>query len=451
MQFEQNLENELVLLAEQLQSGKYKPQPSKVFIVDKPKCREVFAPDFRDRVVEHALITRLEKIWGNVFIYDSYACIKNKGTHAAAKRVRSFLRKASKNETKKCYYLQIDISNFFYSISQHILINLLFKKVKNKMTQQLIKTIIYSKPAETATLSNRLSFRLRALPPHKSLFSLPKGIGIPIGNLTSQFFANVYLNELDQFVKHTLKSKFYVRYCDDAVLISDSKEKLIEYLTRISDFLQKNLQLKLKTDYKLENINNGINFLGYIIRPSYMLVRRRVVNAARQALDSLTFQWENLILNNYVKTKTLEFKNANVFIWDDSFIKNVQAVLSSYLSHFSHANSYKLILSLKKQFPWITEYFSWRNCSIKRKYEPPKLVASLDDQIKFHRKHIKGHNIYLQCGNAWRLIEEQKEPHAPIALIAEICPKASSTFLIKRQLVARIVFNSNFSCSNLKT
>ncbi len=230
IKFEENFEEELVSLKNELETQTYKPKPLKRFIIRDPKTRAIHSSHFRDRVVHHALVNVLEPIFEKLFIYDSYASRKNKGTHRAVERFEKFQRKVSKNgrlvkgaynkNLVKGYALKADIKHYFEIIDHRILVRLIEKKIKDEKVIWLIRTIFEN-------------FNTHNI-----------GKGMPLGNLTSQFFANVYLNELDYFVKHSLKARYYIRYVDDFVILDNDKEKLGDYFREISRYL-KTLEIEL--------------------------------------------------------------------------------------------------------------------------------------------------------------------------------------------------------------
>ena len=317
--FEFSLEKEIINLEKLLKNHTYEPLPFSVFVVTEPKIREVFAAEFRDRVIHHLLYNYLSPIFERKFIFDSYACRKGKGTYRTVKRLSQFLRKITANNRKKAFYLQADIKNFFPSINHDILFKLIEKYTKNSNILWLTKSIIYYDCTQNPVKKGQLPLSL--VPPHKSLFNVPPGQGLPIGNLTSQFFANVYLNELDQFIKHHLKCKYYVRYVDDFVILDESKENLYKILQEIDKFLEQKLSLKLHPKKLIiEDINKGIDTLGYLIKPTHILVRKRVVKNFKKKL----FQFQKDLPLNKVK---LDF---------------ILSSLNSYYAHFRHADSYKL-------------------------------------------------------------------------------------------------------------
>ena len=223
LRFEYNLEENLVRLQEELESQTYAPSRSVCFVLKQPKLREIFAADFRDRVVHHVLVNYMEKVWEPIFIYDSYACRKGKGTHRAVKRLQSFMRKVSRNGSRRAYFIHLDIRGFFLHINKEVLYQIIAKWIRDEKVLWLARTVIFHDCTKSFVLKGERSL-LQKIPPHKTLFGTENKRGLPIGNLASQFFSNVYLNELDQFVKHHLKARYYVRYSDDFVLLHEEIE-----------------------------------------------------------------------------------------------------------------------------------------------------------------------------------------------------------------------------------
>lgn len=288
LEFSYNLEQNLLELEEELRNRTYQPGKSVAFVVSKPKVREVFASKFRDRVVHHLLYNYLSPIYEPRFIYDSWACRIGKGTHGAMKRLQDFTWQASEGcKRRDCYYLQMDIRSFFTSIDKQILYDILARNIKNQEILWLSRVIIDSDPAhDIPPQLNSSPEMFRKLPLEKSLFTVEPGKGLPIGNLTSQFFANIYLNELDCYVKHKLKIKWYLRYVDDWIILSRSNADLRHYIGQISSFLKSRLRLVVQLKKTiLGRVSDGIDFVGYIVRPHYILVRRRIIWQCRQGLE----------------------------------------------------------------------------------------------------------------------------------------------------------------------
>jgi len=348
LKFEKNLEENLLELHSSLNNKSYESKRSVCFIVLKPKPREIFAADFRDRIVHHLLVKELEKIFEKRFIFDSFACRKEKGTHKAVKRLKKFMQSYSNNQKtpNKAYFLQLDISNFFMSIDKGILFNLIENRIKNSsefsFSQKeelgyLSGKVIFFEP-EKDFVKKSSEFMWGKVPKHKSLFNTEKDKGLPIGNYSSQFFANVYLHELDFFVKNTLKAKHYVRYVDDFILLSESKEELLNWFWEIKDFVETHLALNLKNKVNLLPISNGIDFLGYIIKPWSVFVRRRVLHNFKKRL--------------LTASKELEESKSFFFEKDSMEEKSFRSSFSSYLGHFKHANNFKLKQQVIKEFPF---------------------------------------------------------------------------------------------------
>ena len=321
LKFEMNLERNLFQLQKELNNKTYKPGRSICFVVTDPCPREIFAAEFKDRVVHHLLVRELEEIGEKLFIFDSFSCRKNKGTHLAVNRLRDFIRKSTKKYNKKVFYLKLDISGFFMAINHNILYSILKDLVleQNKSYQWktdvlwLAKVIIFHKPTKDYIVKGD-PYLFKLIPPRKSLFGAAENKGLPIGNYSSQFFANLYLNHLDHFIKRELRYKYYIRYVDDLVLLSRNKEELKYFRDKINIFLKENLDLQLNLNKtKLQDINKGIEFLGYFIRADYILVRQKVVRRFKNKLYSLD--------------------------------KNL-AMINSYYGHFKHAFSYNLRKSI---------------------------------------------------------------------------------------------------------
>lgn len=206
LRFEADLESNLVALYRDLVNGNYKIGRSVAFVVTHPKIREVWAADFRDRIVHHLIYNAIADRFHRRFIRDSYACIPGRGTHDGMRRVSSFARSITRNWTRPAYFLKCDVANFFNSIDRNILIGLVLRHVQEPWLRELIQYVALHDPRPGALFRSPPHLFAR-VPRHKSLLHAPDGKGLPIGNLTSQFFANVYLNELDQFVKHGLKGR----------------------------------------------------------------------------------------------------------------------------------------------------------------------------------------------------------------------------------------------------
>lgn len=326
LKFEIKLEYHLRRLRVELMQKSYRPGKSVCFVVTHPKTREIFAAEFADRVVHHLLVGEIEKYFEQIFIYHSFACRKGKGTHAAVNYLKRSLAQITQNFTKPVYYGHFDIKSFFTNIDKSILYKIVEKRVSNlsrspqwkEEVMYLTKIIIFHDPTDSYWIKgDKRLFAL--LPVQKSLFGNSKNIGLPIGNLTSQFFANVYLNPLDQFAKRVLKIKYYFRYVDDIVVLSSDRQEILVWERKIQEFMQTHLALHLHPQKTvIGSVYSGIDFLGYFIKPRHTLVRRRVVKTFKNKL-------------HYLNQESDILKPEDVF-----------PVINSYYAHFRHANSYNL-------------------------------------------------------------------------------------------------------------
>lgn len=333
-EFEANLEKELFALEEELQSKTWHPSPSTAFVVTKPKIREIFAAPFRDRVVHHLLYNHLVPVWEPKFIHDSYACRIGKGTHrASVQRLPRFLRGVTANGRRNAYCFQGDVQSFFTSIGHEILYALIARHVHHPDLLWLARTIIFHDAAVDHVKHGQLSL-FGLVPQDKSLFHAPPGRGLPIGNITSQFFANVYLNELDQFVKHRLKAKHYIRYVDDFLLLHEDASVLERSRERIDAFLRKRLTLTLHPrKQRILPIRQGIDFLGYVVHTDHIVSRRRVARALKSKL------WH---FNRRVLRMDMEHPTT---LWTPELCKDfshIFAAANSYYGLFKHADTFRL-------------------------------------------------------------------------------------------------------------
>ncbi len=300
MLFERYLETNIFNLQLALKDKTYQHGTYQSFYVQDPKLRHIHKAQVSDRVVHHLLYQFLYGLYDKTFIYDSYSCRLNKGTHKAVERLVYFTRKISRNYTQFCWVLKLDIKKFFANVDHEILLELLQRTIKNKDIIWLLSQVIHSFQSDQG-----------------------EGKGIPLGNLTSQVFANIYMNELDQFIKHALRIKYYIRYADDFLVIANNKEDLNNLIGPIRLFLQNHLKLELHPNkIILRKLEWGIDFLGYVVLPHYILPR--------------------------TKTKRRVFTKLKAKIGSESFNQSLQ----SYLGYLSHANSFRLTQRLKNQI-WL--------------------------------------------------------------------------------------------------
>ena len=254
--FELQKEENIEQIRTSLINNTFTTSKYETFVVYEPKRRVIYKLPFNpDRIVQHAVMNIVEPIWEGLFINDSYACRKGKGIHAGSRRTMDFIRKVG----MAGYCLKMDISKFYPSINHDILFKIIKHKIKCKDTLDLFKDIIYS---------------------------IPGGYNIPVGNYTSQWLGNLYLNELDQFVKHKLKGECYIRYCDDFILFHNDKNYLKECAIAMSSFLRTELKLKLSKN-RVFPITQGIDFLGYRHFYDYILLRKTSATRIKRRVKKL--------------------------------------------------------------------------------------------------------------------------------------------------------------------
>ena len=278
MQFVDNLESELWEISRDLKEETYELGKYRKFYVVEPKVRLVMALQYRDRIVQWSVYRFLNPFYDKMFIDDSYACRVGKGSHNAIARLRYWLAKVDRQE-ERWYYLKLDISKFFYRVDHKILLKILAKRIKDKRLMKLLDKIINSKDTKFGL---PLGYSSNSCPEDLWLSE----IGIPIGNLTSQLFANIYLNEVDQFCKHDLHLHYYVRYMDDIIILGPDKNYLHEIKRTIELFLLEHLSLNLNNKTIVAPVDTGITFLGYRVWSTHQLLKkqsaRRIIRHTRK-------------------------------------------------------------------------------------------------------------------------------------------------------------------------
>ena len=306
LHFESRLEQNLRELCDELYNRTYRARPSACFIISDPKYREVFAADFRDRIVHHLYFNYLHEMLERTFIVDSYSCIRRRGTSFGIWRLEEHIRKASLNYTEKCYVLKLDIRGYFMHIKREKLLEIVLRRIENMSSHRIFRhhpqtwgdmldmdflrwlseEIIMLNPLENCVIHGKPS-DWDKLPREKSLFHAPEGCGLPIGNLTSQLFSNVYLGELDDFMKRTLKCRHYGRYVDDFYVVSPDKVWLRSLIPQVRDFLKNELELDLQEGKTVIcDVKNGVEYLGHFLKNG----RRRVSHAT---WDRMKAKWKS--------------------------------------------------------------------------------------------------------------------------------------------------------------
>lgn len=418
--YEVNWLDGLFELREQVQNHCWQPRRTVCFVAVQPKTREIHAPDFADRVLHHYLVPQLNTLFEPVFIYDSFANRRSKGSHRAVSRLQTFMRKIKHSNVKPAYFLQLDIHNFFNSVNRHILYQQLCYRLdksvsKGKINKQhylelkhLCHALVNQKPAKNTRY--RGSKATHALvPPHKQLKNARKGCGIAVGNLSSQFFANVYMDALDQWVKHHLKVKHYVRYVDDFVLLHEDPEQLMRWQEDIIYFLKQSLGLRLKTNAqnKLpqpQPLTNGCDFLGYVIFPQHRLIRRRVIVHCREKLK----KWQIKAVRVTAQGIELRLNEENK--------QEIQALLASYWAHFQHACHQQLTLKLLKEFFWLELLFCFNAGFAPAKRWRMKSAYYFSEQIEFFQAHYPAAQLLIQKGFEQLSVMPKKAVNAVVTI-----------------------------------
>jgi retron-type reverse transcriptase len=312
--FEWKLEQNIFRLHWELRGRTYTHGAYTSFHIQDPKQRHIHKAKVRDRILHHAIFSMLNPLYEETFIPNSFSCRIGKGTHKGVLALEKMIEKESKNHSMPCFVLKCDIRKFFDTVDHEILLGIMFKRVKDENVRWLLKEVVESFSSEQSDI-----FRAR---------------GVPIGNLTSQLFANVYMNELDQFAKHELKIKHYARYTDDFVIVSHNREYLSTLLKPISSFLEQRLALKLHPrKVTIRKCKQGIDFLGYIAFPHYRTLRTKTKKRIFKKLRERVREYEAGARSE----------------------ESLNQCLHSYLGVLSHADTYELEQELMNQF-WF-----WRN------------------------------------------------------------------------------------------
>ena len=305
LNFELNLESNIVNLVEKIKKGQYETGNYRSFVVHEPKTREIKALPYIDRVVHQWYVHEFIKPYlVPKFIKDTYACIDNRGTHKAVDTVEKYMRLMQRRAGNDYYILKMDIKKYFYTIDQEILYHIMNEYISEKKLLSFTKTLIFSEADK---------------------------IGIPIGNYTSQFFANIYLDKLDKFIKHELKIRYYVRYMDDFVILIGNRDAAKKLFKKIEIFIENNLKLSLNHKSRYYPSPLGVNFCGYRIWNTHRLVRNR----SKKKIKKQIKKWNYLFSKNKLDSK--------------KFILS----FNSWLGHIKHADSYNLMIGMMKKINFI--------------------------------------------------------------------------------------------------
>ena len=315
IKFELNLENNIINLINEIKAGKYKMGKYYTFKIFEPKERYIQALPYRDRIVHQWYVEEFIKPYiVPKFINSSFACLENRGSHKAADYLQKQMRIFKRNYGD-FWILKCDVRKFFYNIKPHILFNILKKYISDKALLDFTRILIFNGP-----INNNL-------------------IGIPIGNYTSQFFANIYLNELDQYIKRHLKLKYYVRYMDDFVILLETKKECILIKKLIERFLNEKLELELNNKSRYYPYKMGVSFCGYRIFTTHRLLR----TSSKKKIKKNVKLFNRLHYNNILN---IDFAMQSMNAW---------------LAHSSHCNSYKLQQKILSECTFI-----WNEKSFKK-------------------------------------------------------------------------------------
>lgn len=284
--FEINLEVNLLNLLRELQTGTWMPSPATVFAITRPKPREVWAAHFRDRIVHHLVYRAIAPLFEPAFIAGSCACIPGRGTLYGADMLRRQLLSATENWSKPAFVLKADIANFFGSIRHADLFAMLQRRVKDATMLELCRKLVFQ-DVRVGAIQRGDARHMAMVPHHKSLLHAPAGIGLPIGNLSSQFFANVYLDDLDQMIKRRLGMHRYVRYVDDMVLVDHDPQRLLQAADAIREHLSRIGLGLAESKTSIMPADRGVDFVGQVIRPYRTIARARTHRAALHRLSAM--------------------------------------------------------------------------------------------------------------------------------------------------------------------
>ena len=329
LNFSAHLEDNLVKLQKELIERTYTLGKYREFYIYEPKKRLIMAQPFKDRVVQWAIYQVLNPVFAQGYITDSYACIKERGTHKAVKRLHYWLRQVGK-KPEKYYFLKLDISKYFYRIDHDVLMGILKRKIRDDDMIFLLDKIVNSSETNFG------------LPPGKSPGEVKRSDrvsekGMPVGNLSSQMFANLYLNELDQYCKRTLGIHFYVRYMDDVIILHQDKDQLHEWKRIIDTFLKEKLQLDLNEKTCIRPMTLGVEFCGYKIWNTHIKLRKSTALKMKRNLKKLQKEYAA----------------------GEVTVEEAKQTISSYLGILKHCDSYSLKRTIFGEYGSSEEYEGW--------------------------------------------------------------------------------------------
>lgn len=348
IQFELQLEHNIYQLYQEIIENRYEISPSICFIVNKPVKREIFAANFRDRVVHHYVMNKLMYIFENQFIDDTYSCRVGKGTLYGIRKLQKFILSCTENYQKEAFILKLDIQGYFMNIRKPLLYQkmeaLIRKKYEGDDLERLlalVKCIVLNDPTRNCIFKGRKS-DWNGLPANKSLFTTPKDCGLPIGNLTSQIFANYYLSDFDRFMKENLRLKYFGRYVDDFFIVHRNRMYLKSLIPLINDYLYSTLGAKVHPKkIHLQSYVKGVNYLGMFVLPYRMYLSKRTKGNFFATMATVV-DYRSLCLQSPYKEEQ----------------KSIEASLNSYFGSSAHSCSYKFCSQMIDVFSdcWLQQY-----------------------------------------------------------------------------------------------
>ena len=306
LKFNVDLETNLYSILKSLKNGTYKLGKYRIFTIYEPKERIIKCLPYKDRIVQQWYIYEFIKPYiMNKFISTTCACIDGRGTHYAVRLTQQYMR-AMKRKYHNYYVLKLDIKKYFYSIDKDILYNIMCEYISDKRLLELTNKFIYDNDEK---------------------------LSIPIGNYTSQYFANIYLDKLDKYIKEKLKIKYYIRYMDDFVILLPTKEECIYMKRKISEYLREKLHLELNDKSRYYPNKMGVNFCGYRIYETHILLRNR----SKKKIKEKIREWNNLYIINRLN------------------VSKMRLSLGSWLGHAKHANTYNMINNYQNRIVYYQE------------------------------------------------------------------------------------------------
>jgi Mismatch repair ATPase (MutS family) len=433
--FEVDAEANLLALQQELRAHSYRPGRSICFITDGPKPREVFAADFRDRVVHHLLVAYQERVFEPIFIHDSYACRKGKGTLAASDRLMRFLRQVTANSRRPAWALKLDVANFFPSIHKVTLYAILARHTKHPEALWLTHTLLFHDPTSHYRFQSRKGYMPGPESPHypvpsaKSLFGKHNQRGLPIGNLTSQFWGNVYLNKLDHFVKRTLKCRYYLRYVDDMVLLGQDRKTLVQWVAAIEQFLRERLKLTLRPELTAPfPVGKGIDFVGWKTGWNRRLPRRRTLGNMRARLEAFERVAVQTVQSGMAQRVDLRRQDKA------RSVERLRAVLASYSGHLQHGTAWRTWEALWIKYPWLAALFVRAGWALEDRWSQRRIARMPSFQAQYWRlaRHA-GHDalVFFQVGRFVEFYGPQRTAAAQILALRTVAlPRAGYAFTV---------------------